>query len=78
LYDDGELVFRVELAGIGQVTGVKRHLDILDVVDILLCILDKLFDIDLLRRDDATDFIGKAFPARVLVAYDTFDEIGKG
>lgn len=67
----------MELGGIRQVTGVKRHLDVLDVVNVLLRVLDELLDVDLLCSDDATDLVGETFPARVLVADDTFNEVGK-
>jgi hypothetical protein len=77
LDDDCHLVFWVEFAWVRQVTCVKRHLDVLDIVNVLLRVLDQLFDIDLLRSDHTADFVGETFPARVLVAHDTFDEVGK-
>jgi hypothetical protein len=68
----------MELGRIGQVTGVERHLYVFDIVNVLLGILHELLNIDLLGNDDAADFVGKAFPARILVAHDTFDKISKG
>jgi hypothetical protein len=67
----------VELGGVRQVTRVERHLHVLDVVNILLRICLQLLDVDLLRGDDAVDFVGEAFPTGVLVAHNTLDDIGK-
>jgi hypothetical protein len=53
-------------------------LHVLDVVNVFLGILHKLLNVDLLRDDNAADFIGEAFPARVLVTNNTFNQIGKG
>lgn len=67
----------MELAGIGQIAHVERHLDILDVVNVFLGILLELLDVNLLRRYDATDLFYEVLPARVLVAHDAFHQVGK-
>lgn len=78
LHNDRDLVFGVELAWIREITGIERHLNVLDVVNILLRISLQLFDIDLLCCDDTTDLIGESLPAGVLVAHNTLNHVGKG
>lgn len=70
-------VVRVELLGVAEVAGVERHLHVADIVDIFLCVDGELLDIDLLGGNDTTNVFDEAFPFRILVANNAFDEISK-
>lgn len=77
LHNNGNLIFWMEFGWVRQVTRVKRHLDILDVVDVLLGIGLQLLNVDLLRCYDAANLVGETFPSRILVAHNSFDNVGE-
>ena len=58
----------MELLGIAEITRVKRHLDISNVVDVLLGIHSKLFDVKFLCTNDTGDIVNETLPFRVLIS----------
>lgn len=70
-----DAILWMEFLAVAQIAGVERHLDVLDIVNVFLGIYAKLFDVNFLNGHNSANVFDEAFPFRILISYDPFDEI---